>query len=95
MELLIGLISGAIGGNIAGRLVKKLGSGIWINSVSGLVGGGLGSVTFTRFFPVDNAFAAAAGGPDFSAVVNHIAAGAVGGGIVLVIVGALKNILSR
>ena len=42
MELLIGFISGAVGGNVAGGVSKNLNQGTLINSISGIVGGGIG-----------------------------------------------------
>jgi len=42
MELLIGLISGAVGGNVAGGVLKNLNQGTLVNSIAGIVGGGLG-----------------------------------------------------
>ncbi|MDW3118229.1 MAG: hypothetical protein R8G60_10940 [Roseovarius pacificus] len=42
MELLISLIAGALGGNIAGGLLKNVNLGVLGNSIAGIVGGGLG-----------------------------------------------------
>lgn len=42
MPLIIQLISGAVGGNIIGALLKKFSLGVVGNSIAGLVGGGLG-----------------------------------------------------
>jgi uncharacterized membrane protein YeaQ/YmgE (transglycosylase-associated protein family) len=44
MGLLINLISGAVGGNIAGALAKNKSLGPLINTILGLVGGGLGTL---------------------------------------------------
>ncbi len=38
MEMIIGLISGAVGGNVAGGLIKKIDQGTLINSIAGIVG---------------------------------------------------------
>ena len=43
MELIIGLLSGAAGGNAAGKLLGSLNQGTLINSIAGVVGGGLGA----------------------------------------------------
>lgn len=40
--LIIQLISGALGGNIAGFLFKKISLGTVLNSILGIIGGGLG-----------------------------------------------------
>jgi uncharacterized membrane protein YeaQ/YmgE (transglycosylase-associated protein family) len=42
LPLLIQLASGALGGNVAGSLLKNLSLGTLGNSVAGAVGGGLG-----------------------------------------------------
>ena len=43
MEIIIGLLSGAIGGNLAGALLKKFSMGTLWNSVVGILGGGIGA----------------------------------------------------
>ena len=43
MELIISLIAGALGGNAVGAVAKNLNLGVLLNSVAGIVGGGLGS----------------------------------------------------
>ena len=40
MELIIGLLLGAAGGNVAGKVMEKFDQGTLINSISGVVGGG-------------------------------------------------------
>jgi uncharacterized membrane protein YeaQ/YmgE (transglycosylase-associated protein family) len=42
VSLIIQLVSGAAGGNIAGSLLKKFDLGPVGNSIAGIVGGGLG-----------------------------------------------------
>ena len=44
ITLNINLISGAVGGNIAGALLKDQSSGTLGNSIAGILGGGLGGV---------------------------------------------------
>ena len=41
-QLIIQLVSGAVGGNVAGGLLKKFSLGTMGNSIAGIVGGGLG-----------------------------------------------------
>ena len=45
MEPLIGLISGAIGGNVAGGVLKNLNQGTIIDSISRILGGGISGGT--------------------------------------------------
>ena len=42
LPLITQLISGAVGGNVAGSLMKKLSLGTLGNSIVGILGGGLG-----------------------------------------------------
>ncbi len=84
MELLVSLISGAVGGNIAGGLFKNLNQGIPINSLAGIIGGGVGGTVLTQLLNVDA-----------SSLAGQVGAGGVGGGIVLLAVGALKNMMSN
>ena len=42
MEILVSLLSGAVGGNIAGALMKDKSLGTLWNSVVGILGGGIG-----------------------------------------------------
>ncbi|MGB3243311.1 MAG: hypothetical protein WBB25_02160 [Sulfitobacter sp.] len=90
MELLISLISGAAGGNIAGKLLGKLDQGTLINSLSGLVGGGLGGTLLGMMGAGDPM-----GGMDIGSIIAQVAGGGVGGGVVLAIVGAVKNMMAK
>ena len=61
VSLLVQLISGAAGGNIAGSLFKNLNLGTLGNSLAGLVGGGLGSNLLNSAMGIEK-LAAGAGG---------------------------------
>ena len=47
LPLIIQLISGALGGNITGKLLKNLSLGTLGNSIAGILGGGLGGYLLT------------------------------------------------
>ena len=53
MELIISLISGALGGNIAGALLKNFSLGTALNAVVGIVGGRLGRPAAGAWRPDD------------------------------------------
>ena len=95
MELIIGLISGAVGGNAAGGLLKNLNQGTLINSISGIVGGGLGGTILSMMGAGGMADAAASGGIDIGSIVSQVAGGGVGGGVVLAIVGVVRNMMNK
>lgn len=40
LRLIISLVAGAIGGNLAGSLLKNLNQGTLLNSIAGIFGGG-------------------------------------------------------
>ncbi|KNG93832.1 hypothetical protein [Pseudaestuariivita atlantica] len=96
MELIISLISGAVGGNVAGGLLKKLDQGTLINSISGIVGGGIGGQLLGMMgAPGLEGAAGEAGGLDIGAIIGQVAGGGVGGGVVLAIVGAVRNMMAK
>lgn len=81
MPLIMQLISGAVGGNVIGALAKKLSLGFLGNTIAGLVGGGLGGQLL--------------GGMLGSGMVGEIGAAAGGGGIVMVVIGLIKSMMSK
>ena len=88
--LIIQLISGAVGGNIAGAILKKFSLGpIW-NSVIGILGGGLGGYILSLL-----GVAPAGGGIDAASIVKDIAGGGVGGGVLLAIIGIIVKALKK
>ncbi len=95
MELIIGLLSGAVGGNVAGMALKNLNQGTLINSLAGIVGGGLGAQILGMLGAGGMAADAAAGGMDIGAIVGQVAGGGVGGGVLLAIVGVVRNAMGK
>lgn len=90
-QLIISLLSGAAGGNIAGRLLKNLDLGPLGNSIAGIIGGGLGQQILASLGSAD----AAAAGLDFGSIIQSVAGGGVGGGIVMVIVGVIRSMMAK
>jgi len=83
MELIISLLTGAVGGNLAGALLKKYSMGpIW-NSVVGILGGGLGSQLIGML------------GLDLSGIVGSLAGGGVGGGVLMAVIGLIKGAMKK
>lgn len=86
LPLIIQLASGALGGNAAGALFKNLSLGpIW-NSVAGIAGGGLGSVVLGAI-----GLSTGDGGMDLAGILGSVAGGGVGGGLIMAVVGLIKN----
>lgn len=93
MTLIIQLISGALGGNIAGSLLKNLSLGTLGNSLAGVVGGGLGGQILGSLLNLPPA--ATDMGMDPMAILTQLASGGVGGGVVMAIVGLLRSMMAK
>ena len=90
MELIINLLSGALGGTLAGKLLKKYSLGTLGNSIVGIIGGGLGSYVL-KSLGMD--FGGA--GTDITSILGNVAEGGVGGGVLMAIVGVIKGMLNK
>ncbi|WP_120500213.1 hypothetical protein [Roseovarius sp. EL26] len=91
MELIISLIAGAIGGNVAGGVLKKYDLGTLGNSLAGILGGGLGGQILSML----GAGGAAGGGSMVMDIIGSLASGGVGGGVVMVVIGIIKKALIK
>ncbi len=92
LGLIIQLISGAVGGNVAGSLMKNASLGPVLNSVVGILGGGLGGQLLSM---LGVGGAEAAGSMDIASIITQVAGGGVGGGVLLAIVGLIKNAMAK
>jgi uncharacterized membrane protein YeaQ/YmgE (transglycosylase-associated protein family) len=79
--LLIQLVTGAVGGNLAGAVLKKFSLGTIWNSVVGILGGGIGSQVL--------------GGLLSSGLVGDIASGGIGGAVLMIVVGVVKKLIAK
>jgi len=87
--LVIGLASGALGGNAAGGLMKS-NMGVAGRSVTGIVGGALLSFVSAKF-GIGLGDPTAGGSLDPMSIVNNVVSGGIGGGILTAIIGKLKK----
>ena len=93
IELIISLASGALGGNLAGKkLLQKFDQGTLLNSILGILGGGVGGSILSSLTggAIDAGNAATIG-----RISSAIASGGVGGGLLIAIVGAAKKALGK
>jgi uncharacterized membrane protein YeaQ/YmgE (transglycosylase-associated protein family) len=90
MPLIIQLVSGAVGGNVAGALMKNFSLGTAGNSIVGIVGGGIGGQLLGML-----GVATHTGGMDIGSVVGSIAGGGVGGGVLMIIIGIIKKAIAK
>ena len=91
--LIIQLISGAVGGNVAGVALKQYDLGIIGNSIAGVVGGGVGAQIIGALLGGggEAANVVGPGGLDIGTLIAQIASGGVGGGVLMVIIGLIKQ----
>ena len=90
MTLVINLISGAVGGNIAGAAMKDKSLGPLLNSVVGVLGGGAGAgILKTLGMAVND------GGLNIQAVISSVASGGVGGAVMLVVIALIKGMMKK
>ena len=89
-QVLINLISGALGGVAAGKSSPTFDLGMLGNVISGLVGGGVLGQVATLLLPSVMA-AAQSGNLSVSGVVSQVVAGGAGGAILTALIGAIKN----
>ncbi len=92
VPLIIQLVSGAIGGNVAGGLLKKLDLGTLGNSIAGILGGGLGGQLLGMLGIGDPG---SAGALDVQSILASIGAGGAGGGALMAIIGAIKSAMAK
>jgi hypothetical protein len=88
-SLLIQAISGAIGGNAAGKISKDTSLGPLGNSIAGALGGGIGGQLLNAIFGLGSA--AAASGLDIGSIVSGFLTGGVSGGLTALVVAFLKS----
>jgi uncharacterized membrane protein YeaQ/YmgE (transglycosylase-associated protein family) len=91
ISLIISLVSGAVGGNLAGAAMKDKSLGVTGNSLSGILGGGIGGAIL-QLLGIGGAQSATL---DIASILENIASGGVGGGILLAIVSVLKSVLAK
>jgi hypothetical protein len=94
-SLLIQLVSGAVGGNIAGAVLKKYDLGTVGNSIAGIVGGGLGGQILGMLTGGGASAAAAGGGMDMGSILFSVGGGGIGGAILMIIIGLLKQSMGK
>src|SRR5262245_6655325 len=90
-SMMIQLIAGAVGGNIASKLLKELDLGPLGNSIAGIVGGGIGGQALRLLgFGVGGS-----GLMDVGSLLGSVVAGGVGGGMLLTIIFFIRTSRAR
>lgn len=96
LNLIISLISGIVGGNVAGAAMPDKSLGGLGNSISGLLGGGIGGYILQALgvlghMGAQGAQQAASTGLDIPSILANIGTSGVGGALLMFIVGLIKN----
>ena len=89
LPLIIQLISGAAGGNLAGKLMPKSSMGTMLNSIMGVIGGGLGGQLLGMLG------AEPSSGMDLMGIISNVASGGVGGGVLMTVVSLIKGMMGN
>jgi hypothetical protein len=92
ISLIIELISGAVGGNIAGAAMKQNSLGTAGNSIAGIVGGGVGGAILQSIM---GSAAAGGGSLDLGTIIGNVAGGGIGGAILMAVIGLIKNAMAK
>jgi uncharacterized membrane protein YeaQ/YmgE (transglycosylase-associated protein family) len=90
-SLLIQLVSGAVGGNVAGAAMKNLSLGTVGNSIVGILGGGLGG----QLLGMLGMGGGGEGAMDAGSILSSVAGGGVGGAVLLAIIGLIKKSMGK
>lgn len=91
-QILIQLVSGAIGGNAAGAAAKQISLGPLGNTIAGALGGGVGGQLLGSLLGLGTT--AAASGLDVNAIVQGFATGGISGALTALVLGFLKSKLA-
>jgi uncharacterized membrane protein YeaQ/YmgE (transglycosylase-associated protein family) len=98
ISTIISLVSGAVGGNIAGPAMSEKNLGPIVNTIAGLIGGGAGEFILKAFGFFSSAAATAtttgvAGGGemDWAHLLANIGVSGVSGGVLTAIIAAIKG----
>lgn len=91
IPLIIQLVSGALGGNLAGSIFQKFSLGTLGNSIVGILGGGLGG----QLLSMIGVSMGGDSGMNLASIIGSVASGAVGGGVLMTIFGMIRALFGK
>ena len=94
INIIIQVISGALGGNAVGKASPKIDLGGIGNTIAGAIGGGIGGQIIAALL-AGGGTAAAGGGLDIGNIVTQVVGGGASGAIVTAIVGFIRQYLNK
>ena len=93
IDLIIQLLSGAVGGNLVGAIAKNLNLGWLWNSVAGVAGGGIGGQILGSVLGAG--MGAAKSGLDPMSILSSVISGGAGGGVLMAVAGIVKGMMAK
>jgi hypothetical protein len=81
INLIIQIISGAVGGHVVAGAAKNIDLGTMGNTIAGAIGGGVGGQMLAN----------SASAPDIGSIIGQVAGGGISGAVLTAIVGAIKS----
>lgn len=94
LNLIISLVSGAVGGNIGGAAVSEKNLGGIANTIIGLLGGGAGDLILKALGIIDSTSVPGAG-LDLTSILTTIGVSGVSGGALTAIVALIKDAIQK
>ena len=95
LPIILQVISGAIGGYLAGKAKKEISLGKIGDTVAGLLGGvGLGQL-LPMVLPMLNGAGGSTGTPELGEIIGSVGGGGVGGAVLTGVVGLIKRAMTK
>lgn len=99
ITLIISLISGAVGGNLAGSAMPDKNLGALGNTIAGLLGGGLGEFILKALGVIATAAATSQTGSvadlDLTSILASVGVGGASGGALTAIIALIKDTMQK
>lgn len=89
-QLLVEVVAGAAGGNIAANIFKQYSLGTAGNTIAGILGGAVGGQILSIILSLT-----AQGGMDIGTVIENLVGGGLGGAVLLIVAGAIKTAMNK
>jgi len=103
VNLIISLLSGAVGGNVAGAATSEKNLGPLFNTIAGLIGGGAGNFILKALGDIASTHATTAAGAvpatgsefDIATLLTNIAVSGVSGGVLTGVITLIKDAVAK
>lgn len=95
INLIIALIGGGVGGNVAGAALPEKTLGTLGNTIAGLIGGGAGNFLLTALGVLASTKTPGASELDLSSILASLGVGGVSGGALTAIIALIKDALQK